>query len=209
MYPTFRTVFFMKLLRWAFVCAVAGSICLAAAGVQAASLQSSVSGKLIRLLVIANSNREEDQRIKLDVRDAVLAHLQDYCWESRQDAALWLEANLEDLQAVCRKRLQELGSMQTVSVSLVEESYPARQYDTFALPAGEYLSLKIALGNAAGKNWWCVVYPSICLLSGTELESKAASAGFSEEEVSFITDSSSGVQIKFKLLELLQTWKKF
>ena len=146
--------------------------------------------------------------MKLEVRDAVLALLNEHRWNSREESEVWITQNTEVIETVCRNRLTALGQEESVRVVLQQEKYPTRQYDTFSLPAGNYLSLKIVLGEGTGNNWWCVVYPSVCMLSATDLQYQAVSAGFTEEEISFITEESDGIQIKFKLLEWIGQWKK-
>ena len=176
---------------------------LFSAVVQTKQEQRALSAKLIRLHVIAASDSEEDQARKLRVRDAVLAEIGKTEWSSREEAESSLRALLPKLGSAARQALQESGAEQTVAVTLSPERYPTRFYPTFTLPAGEYLSLRVVLGAGEGRNWWCVVYPSLCNAAQSELPAKAAAAGLTGREVKLITADTIGVKLKWKLLEWL------
>lgn len=180
-----------------------GAVCVLSAAVLAEREQRALSEKLIRLHVIAASDSEADQSMKLLVRDAVLAEIGEQDWTSREEAAAWLTDRLPALEAAAEETLRASGSAQTAAVTLSREHYPTRNYPGFSLPAGEYLSLRVVIGEGEGKNWWCVVYPSLCSAAQSELPAKAASAGFSDREIRLITADTDGVKLKFKLLEWL------
>ena len=190
----------MKLWKLSVICLIAGLVFTAAAAV---SEQTAISEKLIRLHVIAHSDSAEDQAVKLRVRDGILEKLEGVRWDSRGEAANWLGTHGEEL-----RRIGEEISGKPVRVSLTEESYPTREYETFHLPAGEYLSLQVRIGDGVGKNWWCVVYPALCSYSQSDLQPMAVSAGFTADEVDFITKDSHSIRVKFKLLEWFEEWKK-
>ena len=192
----------MKLLKWAALCLLAGMLLTAAAAI---SEQETLSGKLIRIHVIANSDSVADQQEKLRVRDAILDLCKNQNWSSREEAAAWISANTDELRNTARSASGE----HSVQIEFHEESYPTRHYDAFSLPAGEYLSLQVKIGAAAGKNWWCVVYPSICTASQAEWTPSAASAGFSTSEIELMTGESKKVTIKFALLEWARSFKDF
>lgn len=177
---------------------------LAALTATAAALQGeqqALAGKLVRLHVVANSDSEQDQALKLQVRDAVLE-------ASEGLEAEDLEAALPRLQAAAQACLREQGSGDPVTVSLGEERFPTRLYDNFALPAGVYRSLRVTIGAGEGHNWWCVAFPSICFrATAAEVQDAAVSAGFTEEEVCLITGDGGGYVLKFKALELLERLK--
>lgn len=177
---------------------------LAALTATAAALQGeqqALAGKLVRLHVVANSDSEQDQALKLRVRDAVLE-------ASEGLEAEDLEAALPRLQAAAQACLREQGSGDPVTVSLGEERFPTRLYDNFALPAGVYRSLRVTIGAGEGHNWWCVAFPSICFrATAAEVQDAAVSAGFTGEEVRLITGDGGGYVLKFKALELLERLK--
>lgn len=166
--------------------------------------QQSLSGKLIRLHVVANSDTESDQALKLQVRDAVLAVTQPLL-SGADDPEQALSQALPEIQAVAEKCLD---GAYPVRVSFGRERFPTRVYDSFSLPAGVYRSLRVTIGDGAGHNWWCVVFPSICFrATADDLEAAAAAGGFTEDEVSLITESGEGYRLKFKAIELLQELK--
>ncbi len=167
------------------------------AGTWAGAASSRVSEGLVRLHVIAASDDATEQAIKLDVRDAVLSYLEPKL-DSAADIAgaeALIEANLEGIAAAAESAAQG----REVNVTLGEEYYPTREYDTFSLPAGRYQSLRVTLGEGAGQNWWCVVFPPLCL---TAAESEAAFEDLDGETRAIISSDGGGVQFKFRLLEL-------
>ena len=169
--------------------------------------QQALAGKLIRLHVVANSDSNYDQAVKLQVRDAVLAETQRLLNDADNPKQA-LSDGLGEIEAAASERLRALGCEVPVRVTLGKEVFPTREYDTFTLPAGVYESLRVSIGAAEGHNWWCVVFPSICLsASMDELEQAAEAAGITEGELRLITGESEGYVLKFKVLELLQELK--
>ena len=166
----------------------------------AAAASERVSGSLVRLHVIADSDSAEEQAIKLRVRDAVLAYLEPKLEDASTSAAAQeiISGELDGIATAA----ESAAEGRAVSVSLGEEYYPTRDYGTFALPAGRYESLRVTLGSGQGHNWWCVVFPPLCL-SAAEAED-----AFSEldEGTRSVIAESDGVQFRFKLLEL---WGEF
>lgn len=177
---------------------------LAALTATAASLQQEqqiLAEKLVRLHVVANSDSSQDQQDKLMVRDAVLQVADGLDPEQLSDA-------LPHIQAAAEACLDSLGRPAAVQVSLCREYFPTRLYDTFALPAGSYNTLRVTIGQGEGHNWWCVVFPSICLRTSTqELEEAAVSAGFTNDELSLITEEP-GYILKFKCMEWIHALKQ-
>lgn len=169
--------------------------------------QQALAAKLIRLHVIANSDTGKDQKIKLLVRDAVLAEV-DIITEDAADvkqAEASIRANLPRIQNSAERSLKAAGDESPVTVTLTKEPYNTRYYDTFTLPAGEYLSLRVQIGEAKGHNWWCVVFPSLCEAATTEeFYQSAEAASFTEEETDELTSGENKYVLKFKSLELLQ-----
>lgn len=190
------------------------SICLAATLLISALLILPIYGatgvydSVIRLHVLANSDSDADQSLKLKVRDAVLSHaevLLDGVTE-REAAQRTLEENLDALGAIAEQTLAREGAPNTVAVTLTKEEYPRRTYEHAALPAGEYLSLRVMIGEAEGQNWWCVLFPPMCLSAASaERESFCLAAGLTEGQYRFITGSDgTGYRVRFKLVEMAQ-----
>lgn len=159
--------------------------------------------ELIRLHVVAASDSAYDQALKLRVRDAVTRSL---CAElenlgNAELAREYLKEKLPYIQNIARDTLQQLGCEDSVAVSLCREVFDKRVYDTFTLPAGVYQSLRIVIGEGAGKNWWCVVFPSFCTpLASDTMEDVAAGAGFPDSLTASLT-GEEGYEVRFALLE--------
>lgn len=178
---------------------------LAALTATAAAMQHQqiqLSEKMVRLHVVANSDSSEDQALKLQVRDAVLSVTQ--ALSGKDD----IQTVLPQIKAAAEVCLRQNGSLDNVCVSLGKEHFPTRVYENFSLPAGVYTALRVTIGAGEGKNWWCVVFPSICFRATTEdLEEAAVTAGFTRDEVALITEENNGYVLKFKTLELLDELK--
>ena len=169
--------------------------------------QEALAGKLIRLHVVANSDTAADQAVKLQVRDAVLAAiapLTDAC-TTQEEAAAALRQALPGIEQAATDALQQAGKAACpVAVRLCKERFPTRLYPTFSLPAGTYTSLRVELGKAAGRNWWCVVFPTLCTAAESEdLRTVATSAGLTGDEIALMTEDNPRYQPEFKLLEWL------
>ena len=163
---------------------------------------------VIRLHVLANSDSDTDQALKLKVRDAVLAGAETLLEgiTTREAAREVLEENLGTLRTLAQEALAREGAPNTVAVTLGEEEYPRRTYEHAALPAGEYLSLRVMIGEATGQNWWCVLFPPMCLsAASSERESACLAAGLSEGQYRFITQGTgAGYRVRFKLVEMVE-----
>lgn len=171
---------------------------------------SGLPDKLLRLRVIAESDESADQADKLLVRDAVLAALEPRiadCASLEEARAAALEA-LPQLAEAAGKALEEAGRPRPLTLRLGAEDCPLRAYETFTLPAGNYETLTVTLGAGEGHNWWCVVFPPLCLAAAGEGgEEDEEWSVFSPAEQRLMTAGS--VEIRFRCLELLQklrTW---
>ena len=160
---------------------------------------------IIRLHVVANSDSAEDQAQKLRVRDAV----NDYLIQILDDASTVEQAkavisdNISELEQVALAQLAKEGSAYGVNVRLAEEPFDIRHYDTFSLPSGVYTSLRIEIGEAAGKNWWCVAFPSLCMpATGEKFCEVATNSGFSEELTQSLSRNDK-IEIRFFFLDFL------
>ncbi|MBQ2999115.1 MAG: stage II sporulation protein R [Clostridia bacterium] len=172
--------------------------------------ESEIYENVLRLHVLANSDSEEDQALKLKVRDAVLLKSEELfadC-ETREDAIEVTKQNLSVLEATARETLRAEGSDHSVRVELGEEVYPTRNYESFCFPAGNYLSLRIILGEGEGQNWWCVLYPPMCLSAASAKSSQsdeAITVGFTGEQYRVITETDAPrYRVRFRLLEVFE-----
>jgi len=169
--------------------------------------QTALSEKVVRLHVLANSDSQEDQELKLQVRDRVLAETEVLLEAStdRKDAEQRLTAALPELERLAAEEIAESGYDYPVSVRLEETAFPTRTYDGFTLPAGEYLALRVLIGAAEGQNWWCVVFPPLCAAASEDVAETALAAGLSEDQVGLITEENQGYELRLKSVEL---WEK-
>jgi stage II sporulation protein R len=161
---------------------------------------------IIRLHVLANSDSDADQAKKLLVRDAVLAAVSELLTDitDRTEAETVLRKNLHMIEQTAADVFSREENPPDVSVTLTEETYPTRYYGAFTLPAGTYTSLRVLIGEAEGANWWCVLFPTLCV--GAEPSPELLiEAGLTPSQIRIITGDSAGIKIKFRLLELLSS----
>ena len=193
------------LRRWE-LALLLGVALAALAGVWLDRSQAALADQVIRLHVLANSDSEADQALKLKVRDRVLETASDYFvpGATLEETRAVLTEHLADLAAAGADQVAQEGYRYPVTVSL-EDNYwfPTKQYTDFALPAGEYTALRVVIGEGGGQNWWCVVFPPLCLGSVSETADQTAlSDGFTQDQVSLITGEDEGYVVKFKAIEL-------
>lgn len=161
--------------------------------------------ELIRLHIVANSDSVADQTIKMQVKDAVADSLRDALKDVSdvEEAKRWIADNLSFIQDIANETLALAGSNDNALVSLCEEAFDTRFYETFSLPAGTYNALKITIGDGDGKNWWCVAFPALCIpVTAEDFEAAAAGAGF-PESLSNTLIQKQGYQTRFLLLDMI------
>ena len=168
-----------------------------------------VCADTLRLHIRAESDSIASQSAKLHVRDAVLAYLDTACpAQSKPEAITWAAQHLFELQLTARHALAELNIRTPVQVQLVNMYFDTRRYASGILPAGRYDALRIQIGAGNGRNWWCVVFPPLCLGSVSETTQETAlEAGLTENQVSLMTGEDEGYVVKFKAVELLEQFK--
>lgn len=180
-----------------------------AATADASSLQTAVAGQVLRLHIVADSNSDADQTVKLAVRDAVITYLEPYLGNvtTKQEAIAVIETRLAELTDITDRVLAENGFSYTAKVSLGKAYFPVKLYGDLTLPAGEYDALKICLGSASGKNWWCLVFPQLCFVdvtSGTLPESSKEELRklLTEEEYALVFPEEGAAQVIAASVEL-------
>ena len=168
--------------------------------------QEKLRNDVLRLHVIANSDTEFDQMLKLKVRDRVLLESQDMARATNiEDLKSIVQINRKRIESAAKDELMKYGCTDSVVVSLATSYFPTTNYDTFSFPAGEYEALKISIGKAQGQNWWCVCFPPIC--TGSSLSDDAAlykESGVDDKNIRLIAANETGDSpyvIKFKLME--------
>ncbi len=158
----------------------------------------------VRLHILARSDSEEDQNIKLLIRDYILdmGFLDAGEPETKEEAENRLKASIPEAEEAINAQLQSMGVRYTASITLGEEWYDTREYEDFTLPRGYYTSYRVVLGEGEGQNWWCVMYPPICKGLATD-NSPDDGVHYSDEEYRLIAGGK--YNIKFKILETLSS----
>lgn len=201
-------VFMFKFIRRIMVLLMIGTVLF---GWSLYTDKKQLSDQVIRLHVVGASDSDNDQRVKLLVRDAVLSVVED-CMENADDkseASNALESKLELLETTANAVLEQEGVEERATVTLLKEEFPSRAYDTFTLPAGVYDSLRVTIGSGEGRNWWCVVFPRLCVDAAvSEVEDVAAGAGFSDSLGGAITGKQE-YQLRFFLLDWMGRVENF
>ena len=181
---------------------MAGMLIFLLSGIFSLRTQEELADKVVRLHVLANSDSEEDQTLKLQVRDVVLDRATDLLEQSadRKEAEGLLRGNLLEFEQLAETEIRNRGYEYPVTVELTDASFPTKEYDGFTLPGGKYLALRVIIGEGGGRNWWCVVFPPLCTAASAQIPVAALSAGFSEDEVQLITEQP-GYILRFKSVE--------
>lgn len=158
----------------------------------------------VRLHVLANSDSESDQALKLKVRDALLDTIIDFNSANKKEAIKNIEENKEALEQIAKTVIKNNGEEYDVKIEIGKELYPTKHYEDFALPAGEYTSVRVIIGKGEGENWWCVLYPPLCTNSALKYDEDACiQAGLTKEQYNLITSNESGkYKVKFRFLEI-------
>ena len=174
--------------------------------------ERAVYDTVVRLHVLANSDTEEDQALKLLVRDGVLeaaAPLVEGC-TTQAEAVEALTTHLPELEAAALAVMESEGYDYPVTVLLGEEDYPTRTYESCAFPAGTYVSLRVLIGSGEGQNWWCCLFPPLCLSAATakqDNEDAFIRVGLTKDQYGIITETGkTKYKVRFKILEVLEDW---
>ena len=183
----------LKIWEASLLLALSFSLCVAT---WAGARQSSISSSLVRLHVLAHSDSVEEQALKLRVRDAVLSYISPKLdgAETVAQARGILENEMQGI-ALAASAVSEGRKIQ---VSLGEERYPTRDYEGFSLPAGQYESLRVSIGEGAGQNWWCIVFPPVCL---STVQSEPVAEAMNKQDYALVS-SQEGWEWRFRTVEL-------
>jgi stage II sporulation protein R len=175
-----------------------------------------IESNIIRLHIKAAGDEEEEQLLKLKVRDRVILYMQEALKEagSKEEAMETIYGSLEDIKREASEEIAARGYGHDVNVSLGHSMFPTRYYESISLPPGEYDSLNIVIGDGSGANWWCVMFPPLCLIDpvyGINKEGRQLLEKYvGDEEREILIMASTGkdkVKVRFKLIELLQKIK--
>ena len=165
-----------------------------------------IYNRTIRLHVVANSDTQADQTLKLDIRDEILHDVADYLTDcnTKYEAEQILAKQQRQLKETAERVIAERGYDYAVDVVMGEEYYPTREYEGVSLPAGKYYSVRVNIGEAAGQNWWCVLFPPLCVGTATAKDEMIA-AGFTPDQIRVLTETDNPrYALKFKVLELIE-----
>ena len=166
----------------------------------------SLEKDIFRLHILANSDLESDQELKLKVRDKILSYTEDLyrdC-ETKEDTIKVTENNLVNILNVAQKEVYNLGYDYKVKGEITNMYFNTRQYGKFTVPSGFYDALRITIGKGKGHNWWCVMYPSFCLGESSDLEN----SNLTDNEKKLISDDDN-YKIKFQVVEWFEKFKSF
>lgn len=161
------------------VCIITGFLCIAI-GIffyemryieerKEAAVQERIASEILRLHVIANSDTEADQALKLKVKDQIVGYLKQILKkaDTLESAKKIVEKELGNLEVISDKVIKKEGYEYSATASLGNQQFPIKMYGDLVFPAGEYQALQIKIGESKGKNWWCVLFPSLCFIDGT------------------------------------------
>ncbi len=189
----------MKLKRWikATAMGLCGCLLLSFCGFQATC--EDIADRVLRLHILAASDSDEDQAMKLKVRDAILAatEAEMRSFDSKDGALLTLRDLLPTIERTAEACLAENGCNDAVEVELCRMYFTTRHYDTGTMPAGYYDAVRVKLGEAKGRNWWCVLFPPMCVGSAGE---QTLDEVLTEEEVNIVSHPEQ-YEVRFKLVE--------
>ena len=167
-----------------------------------------IADEVLRFHVIANSDREDDQALKLQIRDALIAWMSPYCenFSDAGEAAAFARAHCSELETVARQVISSGGYPYEVRACVTRCPFPDKEYDGLTFPAGEYEALRVEIGQAQGQNWWCVLYPPLCFTEEGSASVPASSQEklqemLSEEDYSLLENPRP--RIRFRLLDWL------
>lgn len=180
----------------------------------AINVSNGLSSNIFRLHILANSDSEEDQALKLKVRDAILQYMEtlNTAKQDKQSVIELSKTHIEEFKTIAEKVIHENGYDYSVSAEIGNFYFPTKYYGNISLPAGNYDALKIEIGDAKGQNWWCSLFPPLCFVSVSagvvEEEGETyLKENLSEEEFEIVSETFPEIEFKFKIVELINQKK--
>ena len=172
------------------------------------SISNNLEENLFRLRVVANSNSKIDQDLKIKVRNSILNYLSKFNLSNKEETILHLKNHQTDIETIISNIIKENGFDYTFQFEISNSFYPAKKYNSITLPSGNYDGLQIKLGNAKGENWWCILFPPMCLINSStcELEENSnelLSNNLSNETTHIIQSSEPKYKFKFKIIDFI------
>lgn len=179
----------------------------------ASSISSDLSKSVFRLHVIANSDSDEDQSLKLQVRDKLLDYMNSITANvrSKDDAIKIAQDHQKDFQIIAEQTILDKGYSYPVTVEIDNYEFPTKHYGDITLPSGYYDALRVKIGDACGHNWWCVMFPPLCFVDVTsgivpDSSKEQLKENMSSEDYSIISNDNSVTEFKFKIVELFKNF---
>ena len=192
---------FILLLIYTSVCAIS----------YVSAISNNIANNVFRLHVIANSNSEQDQNLKYIVRDEILKYINSNSaqFNSKNELIIFLNNNMNNIQKIAENTIYENGFNYSVKIESGNFPFPTKSYGDISFPAGFYDGLKVKIGKAEGKNWWCVMFPPLCFVdvsSGIvpDESKEILKNNLPAEEYSILSENSDNINLKFKLIEVFQ-----
>ncbi len=172
------------------------------------AVSSNLSDNFFRLHILANSDSEKDQELKLKVRDNIIKYMNNQDFKNKQEALNYVQNNLSEFYKIAEQTIYNNGYDYSVNIQIGNFYFPTKYYGNISLPAGFYDGIKIEIGEAKGQNWWCSLFPPLCFVdisSGiVDKENiEALEAELDSEEFNLITSSSDDIKFKFKIVEFI------
>ena len=170
-----------------------------------------IANNVFRLHVIANSDSEEDQKLKYIVRDSILSYVNGILENinNKEDVALTINNHIDEIKNIAQQAVYNEGFTYDVEIEVGNFKFPTKTYGNISFPPGLYDALRVKIGNASGKNWWCVMFPPLCFVdvsSGIvpEDSKELMESNLSSEDYALVSSSKNTTKIKFKVVEVLQ-----
>ena len=169
-----------------------------------------INNKILRLHILANSDSKQDQDLKLKVRDKILDFSKDYLKNvsTKEKAELLMKENLSEIKKVAEEEIIRQGYNYPVAIELKETYFTTREYENFTLPAGNYEALRVLIGDAKGHNWWCVMFPALCIGVSKQESNKKIDSVLNKDE-SNIVENKCKYEFRFKTLECINNVKNW
>ncbi|WP_317367839.1 stage II sporulation protein R [uncultured Tyzzerella sp.] len=179
------------------------------------NIQKGIADEVIRLHVLANSDEDYDQQLKIKVKDGIVKMLENQLHSSmsKDETRIILLQNLDKIEKKAKEIIIENGYSYDVNAKISFDNFPTKQYGDVVLPAGEYEALKVEIGNAKGKNWWCVMFPPLCFVDASVKEvpkedKELLKSILTDTEYDIVTKAEDKnnipIKIKFKIIEMWQ-----
>lgn len=179
------------------------------------NIQKGIADEVIRLHVLANSDEDYDQQLKIKVKDGIVKMLENELHNSmsKDETRIILLQNLDKIEDKAKEIIEENGYNYNVSAKITFDDFPTKQYGDVVLPAGEYEALKVEIGEAKGKNWWCVMFPPLCFVDASVKEvpkedKDMLKSVLTDTEYDIVTKADNEndipIKIKFKIVEMWQ-----